>query len=281
MEIISTVRKLLKMPLACFGLAIIVIVITCAIFAKWIAPYDPSVINDGHYLEGPSGTFLLGTDQIGRDVLSRIIYGSRIALLVSLGAVGLSMVFGVPIGLFSGYQRGWIDEVIMRVTDAILSFPSLIIAVGLVAVLGSSLLNVIIAISVANLPWITRIVRSQVLSLREKEFVKAARSIGAKDWRIIISHIWPNCTAAVIVQATLGMAYAILVEAALGFVGIGVQPPTPTWGNMLRYSSGLLAEDPLLSIAPGIAIFVLVLSFNFVGDALRDVLDPKLKGLIQ
>jgi ABC-type dipeptide/oligopeptide/nickel transport system permease subunit len=232
-------------------------------------------------MEEPSRVFPLGTDRLGRDTLSRVIWGSRVALIISVGAVGLGVVIGTPIGLVSAYARGWFDEVMMRIMDGIVSFPSLIIAIALVAVLGGSLINVIMAIGSANIPWIARVVRSQALSVRELDYVKAARAIGAKDMRIIALHLWPNCTAPVIVQGTLGMAYAILTEAGLGFLGLSVPPPTPTWGNMLQYAFPLLDIAPLLSIVPGAAIFLLVLAFNFVGDALRDILDPRLRGLFQ
>ncbi len=274
----STVRRLLRIPLASFGFAIILIIVLCAIFAPLISPYDPN-FQSKHYFAPPSATNLLGTDQLGRDVLSRLIYGSRIALIVSLGAVGLGIAAGMPIGLISGNARGWLDAVLMRIMDGLLAFPSLIIAVGLVAVLGSTLVNVIIAIGIANVPFIARIVRAQALSVREQAYVTAARSIGASEWRIIFRHIMPNCFAPVIVQGTLGMAYAILTEATLGFLGIGVPPPTPTWGNMLQFAFPVLDRAPWLSIVPGAAIFLLVLAFNFTGDALRDVLDPRLRGL--
>lgn len=276
---LETAKKLFRQPLAAFGIAIILLTTICAIFPAWIAPHNPDTQYTGHYMEPPSRTFLLGTDRLGRDTLSRVIYGARVALIISVGAVGLGVVIGTPIGLVSAYARGWMDEVLMRVMDAIVSFPSLIIAIALVAVLGGSLVNVIIAIGVANIPWIARVVRSQALSIRERDFVTAARAVGAKDRRIIAVHLWPNSTAPVIVQGTLGMAYAILTEAGLGFLGLSVPPPAPTWGNMLQYAFPLLDTAPLLSIVPGLAIFLLVLAFNFVGDALRDVLDPRLRGL--
>lgn len=276
-----TIRRLFRIPLASFGFVVIFLIVGCAIFAPWIAPYDPLTQNMGHFMEGPSWTFLLGTDQVGRDVLSRIIYGSRVSLIVSVGAVGFSILVGTPLGLIAGYTRGWADEVIMRVMDALACFPGLIIAIALVAAMGSSLINVIIAIAVAHTPFIARIVRSQALSVRERDFVTAAWFIGSSRRRIIARHIWPNCTAPVIVQGTLGMGYAVLTEAALGFLGVGVPPPTPTWGMELQFAFRFLDRAPLLSIAPGLAIFLLVLAFNFVGDALRDVLDPRLKGLIR
>ncbi|MBW2624306.1 MAG: ABC transporter permease [Deltaproteobacteria bacterium] len=277
----NSLRKMLRIPLAVFGLVVIFIVITCAIFAPWLAPHDPLAMDMDALLSGPTWKNPLGADQMGRDTLSRLIYGSRIALLVSFGAVSLGVILGVPIGLISAYYRGKVDEVIMRFMDALVAFPSLILAVGLIAVLGSSIQNVIFAIGVANIPWLARVVRSQALSVREMDYVMSARSIGASNTRIISRYLWPNCAAPVIVQATLGMAYAVLAEAALGFIGVGVQPPTPTWGNMLQYAFGLLDRSPILSIAPGLAIFFMVLAFNFVGDAVRDVLDPRLRGLLR
>ena len=199
---------------------------------------------------------------------------------MSLGAVGLGVLLGVPLGLLSVYFRGRVDDVLMRLMDALVVFPSLLIAVGLAAALGGSLQTVIIAIGIANVPWMARIIRSQGLSIRERDFVKAAESIGLSHGRIILRHILPNCIAPVIVQSTLSMGYAVLTEAALGFVGVGIQPPTPTWGNMLQQAFPMLEQQPLLSIVPGVAIFLLVLSFNCVGDALRDLLDPRLRGVI-
>ena len=190
------------------------------------------------------------------------------------------MLLGLPLGLLSVYFRGRVDDVLMRLMDALVVFPSLLIAVGLAAALGGSLRTVIIAIGIANVPWMARIIRSQGLSIRERDFVTAAESIGLSHIRIIMRHILPNCIAPVIVQATLSMGYAVLTEAALGFVGVGIQPPTPTWGNMLQQAFPMLEQQPLLSVVPGVAIFLLVLSFNCVGDALRDLLDPRLRGVI-
>ena len=277
---IENMKKLLKIPLAVFGSVIIFLVIISAIFSPWIATHDPLAMDMDYMLSGPSWVHPLGTDQMGRDTYSRIIYGSRVALIVSICAVSFGILVGVPIGLISAYFRGWMDEVMMRLMDALVAFPSLILAVGLIAVMGSTLINVIVAIGTANIPWIARIARSQALSVREQDYVTSARAAGASKRRVILHHIWPNSAAPVIVQGTLGMAYAVLTEAALGFIGAGVQPPTPTWGNMLERAFGLLDRSPILSIAPGMAIFLMVLAFNFVGDALRDVLDPRLKGVI-
>jgi ABC-type dipeptide/oligopeptide/nickel transport system permease subunit len=222
----------------------------------------------------------MGVDQLGRDVMSRIIFGSRIALGVSICAVGLGAALGVPIGLLAAYFRGWTDSILMRFMDAIISFPGLILAMGLAAILGAEWYNLVIAIGVGNIPWIARVVRSQALSVCENDYILAAQTVGARSPRILARYIWPNSTAPVIVQVSVGMAWAVLVEAGLSFLGVGVRPPTPTWGSMLQFAFPVLKREPWLSIAPGTAIFLLVLAFNFVGDALRDVLDPRLKGVI-
>jgi len=275
----STIKQLLRNPLASVSFVFIFLVIICAIFASQIAPYGPTVQHAGHYLEGPSATFLLGTDMLGRDVLSRIIHGSRVALLVGIASVGVGTAAGVLIGLISAYFRGWVDIVLMRIMDALLCFPSLVLAIAIIAALGSSLTNVIVAIGFGYIAGTARIVRSQALSVAEQDFVAAAHATGGRDLHIIVRHVWPNCISPVIVLSTLGLAYAILAEAGLSFIGVGVQPPTPTWGNMLYRAFGFLDRAPLLSIVPGVVIFLTVLAFNLLGDALRDVLDPRLRGL--
>ena len=279
-ESLRIIRDLLRIRLAVVGLAILFICVVCAIFAPQIAPYDPYETRGDRLLLPAMRAHLLGTDHLGRDTLSRLIFGARVALVVSVGAIGLSTVVGMPMGLIAGYSRGWIDAVTMRICDALVSYPSLVLATAFVGVLGPTITNVVVAIGIAHVPWIARVVRSQALSVREHDYVTAARSLGARTPRVLFLHVWPNCTAPVIVQGSLGMAYAVLTEAGLGFLGVGIQVPTPTWGNMLQYAFGYLAQDPILSIAPGVAIFLLVLGFNFVGDALRDVLDPRLRGVI-
>lgn len=199
---------------------------------------------------------------------------------MSFGSIGLGVLIGLPLGLVSVYFRDWVDDLLMRAMDALTVFPGLLIAVALAATLRPSLLTVIFAIGIATIPWIARIVRSQGLSVREQDYVAAAIAGGMSDSRVIFKHIFPNTMAPVIVQATLGMGYAVFAEAALGFIGVGVQPPTPTWGNMLQQAFPLLERQPLLSIVPGLGIFALVLAFNFLGDALRDVLDPRMRGVI-
>lgn len=277
---IEILKKTLRIPQAAFGVLILTVTVFVAISAPLIVPEDPEEMDFDNLLQGISTEHLLGSDQMGRDTLSRLIYGARVALMVSLGAVGIGVAIGVPLGLVSVYFRGYVDDVIMRVMDALVVFPSLLIAVGLAAAMGGSLTTVISAIGIANIPWMARIIRSQGLTIRELDFVAAAEAGGMSHLRIIFKHILPNSIAPVIVQSTLSMGYAVLTEAALGFIGVGIQPPTPTWGNMLQQAFPMLDQQPLLSVVPGLAIFLLVLAFNFVGDALRDVLDPRLKGVI-
>ena len=277
--LIETIARIIRIPQAAFGLIIIILTVLSALLAPIIAPLEPEAMDFDYLLSGLSSEHLLGTDQLGRDTLSRLIYGARIALLVSVGSIGLGVLIGVPLGLIAVYFGGWTDDIIMRLMDSLVVFPSLLIAVALAAALGGSVTTIIIAIGVANVPWMARVIRSQGLSIREMDFVAAAEAGGMSPARIIFRHILPNSLAPVIVQSTLSMGYAVLVEATLGFIGVGVRPPTPTWGNMLYDAFPMLEQQPMLSIFPGLAIFLLVLSFNFVGDALRDVLDPRLKGI--
>ena len=277
---IEILKKTLRIPQSAFGVVVISVVVLAAVLAPWIVPDDPEEMDFDNLLQGISAEHWLGSDQMGRDTLSRLIYGARVALMVSLGAVGIGVIIGVPLGLLSVYFRGYVDDAIMRVMDALVVFPSLLIAVGLAAAMGGSLSTVIVAIGIANVPWMARVIRSQGLTIRELDFVAAAEAGGMSHARIMLKHILPNSVAPVIVQSTLSMGYAVLTEAALGFIGVGIQPPTPTWGNMLQQAYPMLDQQPLLSVMPGLAIFLLVLAFNFVGDALRDVLDPRLKGVI-
>ena len=268
-------RRLRQTRLVNFGLVILGIVVLCAIFAPVISPYDPLKQDNLAIAQAPSSAHWLGTDDLGRDVLSRIIYGSRVSLQVGAISVAIAVVFGAVLGLLSGYVGGVVDEVIMRFVDSVQAFPGLILALGLTAALGPSIRNVMIAIGFISSPTIARLARAQTLSIRESEYVSAARVSGASDSRIIARHIWPNATSPIIVQATLLVATAIVTEAALSFLGVGVQPPTPSWGAMLRTGSQYLEVAPWLAFAPGVAIFLTVLSFNFIGDGLRQVLDPR------
>jgi peptide/nickel transport system permease protein len=258
------------------GLSILGLVVFCAVFADLIAPYNP---NDQDYLaltEAPSATHLLGTDDLGRDVLSRIIYGSRVSLEVGIIAVGIAVVLGVALGLLAGYAGGLTEEIVMRIVDALQAFPGLILALGITAALGPGIGNAMIAIGIVATPAFARLTRAQTLTMREREFVQAARVIGASPYSIVVRHIWPNVTAPIIVQATLLIATAIVTEASLSFLGVGVVPPTPSWGSMIRIGSQYLEVAPWIAFAPGVAIFATVLAFNFVGDGLRRALDPRL-----
>jgi peptide/nickel transport system permease protein len=277
----TVLGRLLRTPRAVFGLLVLLLVLAAALGADWLMPFDNEDMDFESLLVGPSWPHVLGTDQLGRDTLSRLILGSRVALQVSLGAVGLGVLIGVPLGLVSVTIGGRIDDAIMRVMDAIVVFPALLVAVALAAAIGNSLGTVILAIGIANVPWLARITRAQALALRELDFVAAAEAAGTTTFKVMFRHILPNALAPVIVQATLGMGYAVLAEASLGFIGVGVVPPTPTWGNMLQAAFPFLEQQPALSVAPGVAIFRLVLAFNLLGDALRDILDPRLRGVVR
>ena len=274
----ALLQRLLETRLVGSGLTISAIVLLCALAAPLLAPYDP---NEQDYLaitEPPSPAHPLGTDDIGRDVLSRIIYGSRVSLEVGLIAVGLAVSVGVGLGLVAGYVGGLLDDVIMRVVDAIQAFPNLVLALAITAALGPSIANAMLAIGFVATPGMARLTRGQTLSIREREFIAAARVCGASPLEIMRQHVWPNVTAPIVVQATLLLGTAIVTEAALSFLGVAVQPPTPSWGAMLRTGSQYLEVAPWIGIAPGVAIFLTVLAFNFVGDGLRRALDPRLAG---
>ena len=268
-------HALLRSRTAAFGLGLTVLLVLVAVFAPWIAPYRPDEIHPIDSLAPPSARYLLGTDDLGRDILSRIVHGARVSLMV--GAIGIAAVAGVPLGLLAGYAGGRLDALAMRLMDALLAFPAILLAIALMAVLGPSLHNAMIAIGVIYIPAFARITRANVLSLREKEFVEAARALGAGGLYIAALVILPNCLSPIIVQGSLGVANAILVEAALSFLGLGVQPPDPSWGSMLAFGRSLLSQAPWYATFPGLAIFVTVLSLNFLGDGLREALDPRLR----
>ena len=256
------------------GAAIVVTTILAALVGPVLVPFDPAAQELPLRLEGPTGMHWFGLDELGRDIFARILYGARISLLVGIVVVGVSSTVGVVLGSIAGYFGGRIDEAISRVIDILLAFPGLLLAIALVAVLGPSLTNVILALALIGWVGYARLVRGQVLRAREFEFVQAARALGAATPRILVRHVVPTVMPAVMVQATLGMAGAILAEASLSFLGLGVQPPTPSWGTMLSYGKAHLLEAPHLTVFPGLAIAILVLGFNFLGDGLRDVLDP-------
>jgi peptide/nickel transport system permease protein len=258
-----------------FGAVIVVLTVVGAIIAPWAVPYDPAGQELALRLERPSMEHPFGLDELGRDIFSRVLAGARISLFVGLVVVGISSVLGVLLGSIAGYFGGWLDDVISRTIDVLLAFPGILLAIALVAVLGPSLSNVVMALSVIGWVGYARLVRGQVLKARELEFVQAARALGAGTPRILLRHVVPTAMPAVMVQATLGMAGAILAEASLSFLGLGVQPPTPSWGTMLNGGRLHLLDAPHLTIFPGAAIAALVLGFNFLGDGLRDALDPK------
>ncbi len=272
--------RLLRARLAGVGFVIVLTLVLISILAPVIAPYSPTKQKVTNMLKVPSAENWLGTDELGRDILSRVMYGGQASLQVGLIAVGCAMFAGITLGLIAGYwSNTWLEQIIMRAMDALLAFPGLLIALALVAALGASLQNVIIAVATVSVPAYTRLTRGQVLSVKERDFVMAAHTVGARDRRIILRHILPNVTAPLIVQSSLGIAFAILTEAGLSFLGLGVQPPTPSWGSMLSAGRGYLDSDPWLVIGPGTAIFLAVLGFNFLGDGIRDVLDPRMRNL--
>lgn len=259
---------------AAAGAAVLLVLLVSAVLADWIAPFDPNAM-DYEMLETPSMTHPLGTDDLGRDLFTRILHGARVSLFVGISTVLIALVAGVLLGLVSGYYGGWIDTVIMRYIDLQWAFPNFIIAVYLVAVFGSGLTNVIVAVSLAFLDDFARIARSMVLSIKEMQYVDAARVLGASDTRIMLRHILPNATAPLIVQATVSVSYAILAEASLSFLGLGVEADTPTWGLILSESRSFFSRAWWLGVFPGLAIMITVLSINFLGDAFRDLMDVR------
>jgi len=270
-----TLRRLFKRKSAVFGLAVLTIFIVLAVCAPLISPYDAIATSWSLVRKPPSTVHWFGTDELGRDVLARIIYGARASLLAGLISVSIAMSIGVPLGLLSGYRGGFADALISRITDAMLACPFLILAIALAAFLGPSLGNAMIAIGVSATPVFIRLTRAQVMGVKVEDYVEAARSIGNPPWRIALVHILPNILPALLVQATLSIAAAIIAEAALSFLGLGQQPPAPSWGSMLNAAQRFLTNAPWMAIWPGLAIFLVVLSLNLVGDGLRDALDPR------
>ncbi|MHB0884731.1 MAG: ABC transporter permease [Bacillota bacterium] len=268
-------KRFTKRSSARIGVIGVVIFLVVAAFAPWLAPYGYRTQNLNRILEAPSHEHLLGTDEFGRDVLSRIIYGTRISLAVGAIAVGIGMTVGTVLGAVAGYWGGWQSLVIIGLVDVVWSFPTILLAIGFVAVLRPGLTSAMIALGLVTWPSYARMMRAQVLSLREKEFVEAAKAQGLTDARVLIRHIGPNAMSPIIVLATLGMASAILVESALSYLGLGAQPPAPSWGAMLSSGRNFIYRAPWLTVAPGLAIMFVVLAFNLCGDALRDAFDPR------
>lgn len=268
-------RRLLRSKTALFGLAVMLLFVAVAVFAPYLAPYDPARTDFLSVRQPPSAEYRLGSDDVGRDVLSRVIYGARASLMAGVVSVAIALLLGVPLGLVSGYYGGLLDEVLMRVVDAALAFPFLILAIALAAALGPSLQNAMIAIGVAYAPIFTRLTRGQVLAVRSRDYVESARAVGAGDSRILAYYILPNSLAPILVQATLAIAEAIIAESALSFLGLGIQPPMPSWGGMLNTAKNFMNQAPWMAIFPGLSIFFTVLAFNLFGDGLRDALDPR------
>ncbi|MDI6823106.1 MAG: ABC transporter permease [Bacillota bacterium] len=263
--------------LALMGGGIMAMLVFLAVFAPWVSPRDPYAVDLAAYRSPPSAQYWLGADSSGRDVLSRLIYGARISLSVGIVAVGIYTVIGVLLGVFSGYYGGWVDHVVMRLADVVLSFPVLLLLITMVAIVGPSLANVMLVIGLVGWPPLARLVRGEFLSLRTREFVEAALASGARDARIIFVHMLPNVVPTIMVNVTLGVAQAVLIESAMSFLGVGVPPPIPSWGNMLTDAQSLtiLRHMPWLWVPPGLMIALSVLSINFVGDGLRDALDVR------
>jgi len=260
-----------------FGLAVLLIVILAAVFAPLIAPYPPLEADFSISRKPPSAAHWFGTDHLGRDILSRIIYGGRISIIAAIIPILIAVSIGSALGLNSGFYGGWLDNIIMRFADVLLAFPSLVLTFAIIYALGPNLTNALIAIGITMIPEYIRVVRGQVLTLREREFVIAAQVIGAPNHQIILNHIVPNLLAPIIVCATIGAGRAILIEAGLSYLGLGVQPPTASWGSMIQTGYAYIDQAPWMSIFPGLAIVLTVLSLNFVGDSLRDALDPRLR----
>jgi peptide/nickel transport system permease protein len=268
--------RLRRHRLAMLGLAFLALLVLCALAADVVSPYKPLEQAMQQRLRPPSAAHWLGTDDFGRDILSRIVFGSRISLQVGFVAVGIAGGIGVVLGLLSGYFGGWVDNVLMRCMDVLLAFPAILLAVTIMALLGPSTTNVMIAIGIAYIPIFARVVRGTVLTVKPNEYVEAARAAGASELRTLVRHILPGTAGPIIVQVSLALAYAILAEAALSFLGLGTQPPTPTWGSMLSFGREFVREAPWFAFFPGFAIFLTVLSLNLVGDGLSDALDPRL-----
>lgn len=277
----ETLSAMLANRLAVAGLVVLALLVIVGVFGRAIAPYGINEIDIANRLAPPSAEHWFGTDDLGRDVLSRVLVAARVSLQVGFIAVGFSLAVGVPIGLAAGYFRGGVDSVLMRMMDILFSFPAILLAIAILAVLGPGIGNAMIAIGLVYTPIFARITRGSVLVASEEVYIRAARSLGARDSRIIFLHILPNVMAPIIVQTTLSLAFAILSEAALSFLGLGVQPPNPAWGRMLSEGRNFFQQAPWMGIFPGIAILVTVMAFNFIGDGLRDALDPKQKSVIE
>lgn len=270
-------RMLRKNKLAMLGLIILTLIVLTVIFANVLAPYDYTAQNLANMKKFPSMKHPFGTDEFGRDILSRIIYGTRQSLVIGVGSIAIAVLAGGLIGLISGFYGGWLDNLLMRITDVMMAIPGMLLAIAIVAALGSSLKNLLIAIAIAKLPNFARIMRATVMSAREQEYVTASKVMGIPNWKILLEDILPNSLSPMIVQATLGIAFAILTAAGMSFMGLGIQPPTPEWGAMISTAKNYIRDYPYMVMFPGAAIMITILALNLLGDGLRDALDPKLR----
>jgi peptide/nickel transport system permease protein len=270
-------QRLSQNKLAVLGLIIIVLLILVAIFADFIAPYAYDQQDLANAFQSPGNGHLFGTDEFGRDIFSRVVYGTRISLLIGFIAVAIAVVVGVILGAIAGFYGDKVDNIIMRLMDIILSIPQILLAIAIVAALGNGLFNLMIAVGISSIPQYARIIRASVLSIKDQEFIEAAKAAGSSNRRIIFKHIIPNCLAPIIVQATLGVALAILTAAGLSFIGLGISPPTPEWGSMLSSGRSYIRDYSYMTMFPGLAIVITIFALNVLGDGLRDALDPKLK----
>ncbi|GAB3042526.1 ABC transporter permease [Sediminivirga luteola] len=277
----SAWRLLLSSPTGAAGLVVLAVLILAAVTARWLAPYGPNDIDVPNALAPPSGRNWLGTDELGRDVFSRVLLAAEVSLQVALVSVAIALVVGVTFGVIAGYAGGWLDLVVMRSADVLFAFPILLLALAIVAIQGPAISSVMIAIGVVYTPIFARVARASTLSLRQEPYVQAARTMGVPTWQILLRHILPGISGPVTVQTSISLAFAILSEAALSFLGLGVQPPNPSWGRMLFDAQGFLASAWWMAVFPGLAILVTVLAFNLVGDAVRDVLDPRQRSMIE
>jgi peptide/nickel transport system permease protein len=274
--LIRVVNRCREQPLAAIGLGLLVVFLIAALFAPWLAPDDPAALDLQGRLVGPSGAHWFGTDELGRDILSRTLYGARISLIVAVSVVGLSLAIGMVAGCVAGFYGGWIDTAITTyVMNAFLALPGILLAIAFVAFMGPGLWNVIIALAISGWVGYARLVRGQVMAVKEREYVEAARALGASDLRILSRHVLPNIVQPLIVQAAVGMATAVMAEATLSFLGLGVPPPAASWGSMLNDARSHLFDSPHMVFFPAMAVMLCVLSFNFIGDALRDFMDPR------
>ena len=268
-------RRLRRRPAAMFGLVVVLLFTSMALLAPWLGLQDPIATSWGAIRKAPSAAHWFGTDEIGRDVFARVVWGTQASLLAGVVSVSISLLIGVPLGLLAGFVGGWVDMVIARITDAFLACPFLILAIALAAFLGPSLSNAMMAIGISAAPIFVRLTRGQVMQVKVEDYIEAARAVGNPPWRIALRHVLPNTLPPIMVQATLAIASAVIAEASLSFLGLGQQPPAPSWGSMLNTAKNYVEQAPWMAIWPGASIFLLVLSFNILGDGLRDALDPR------